>query len=280
MDTKAKADLHAHTVYSDGRDPPEEVVALAAAAGISALAITDHESVGGIDRAMEAAKGNSIEVVPGIELAGRMKKVEVHILGLWIDHGHPEVLQEVELVMDERRQRAEGMVEKLQQLGVGISMEDVEAAAGRGGIARPHIAQALLNAGTTTTYKEAFKRFIGRNGPAYVPRQRLAPERVIELVHDAGGVAVLAHGLVGGPQREHVKMIADMGVDAIEVVHPKLDPGQSAWLREFARGRGLGVSGGSDWHGQGWSEGGMGDYCVDAGNLHDLAQRRINTLNK
>lgn len=270
----APADLHAHTWYSDGKYAPKKVVETAKKAGIKTIAITDHETVAGIQEAVAAGKDAGVEVVPGIEFSTRVKEVEAHILGLWIDPENPGITEIVKNKRAERARRAEKIVEKLQALKIGIHMDHVKKVVSKGNIGRPHIAQALVNVGAVTEFEEAFRRYIGRHGPAYVARESLSPGDAIDLIHEAKGVAVLAHGLIGGPQREHVKMIADMGLDAVEAVHPKLTESQSKWLSEFAAAHDLAVSGGSDWHGDGWSQGKMGDYFVNAAELQKLLDRK------
>jgi predicted metal-dependent phosphoesterase TrpH len=271
---KGRADLHVHTWYSDGRHPPNKVVETAAAAGITLLAITDHESVDGIEEARRAGLTAGVEIVPGIEFSTRLKSVEAHILGLWIDVNGHELREAIKNVYEERRDRAGKMVEKLNGLGINISMEDVEGVAHRGGIGRPHLAQALVNIGAVPEFEDAFKLYIGNRSPAYAPRRHFTPREAIDAIHLAGGLAVLAHGLVGGPQREHVREIAKIGLDAVEVVHPKLNKNHSAWLRGFAAGHGLGTSGGSDWHGEGWSDGRIGEYTILKRDVFDLLKRR------
>jgi predicted metal-dependent phosphoesterase TrpH len=274
MSGPGRADLHVHTWHSDGRCSPPEVVELARRAGIATLAITDHETTAGIGEAMEAGRAAGIEIIPGIELATRIKAVEAHVLGLWIDVAAQQLRDTIELLATERSERAESMVRKLQGLGVKIKMDDVLQATGKGSIGRPHVAQALVNVGAVKSFQAAFKRYLGRHGPAYVPRKHLTPERAIAIVHAAGGVASLAHGLIGGLAREHVMMIAAMGLDAVEVVHPKLNASQSEWLREFAAAHGLAVTGGSDWHGEGWSEGAIGEFTVSRDEVRELMKKK------
>ncbi|HUT55636.1 MAG TPA: PHP domain-containing protein [bacterium] len=274
MSGPGRADLHTHTWHSDGRHSPQEVVERARNAGVGTLAVTDHETVAGIGEALEAGRAAGIEIIPGIELATRIKAVEAHIVGLWIDVAAPSLRDTIELLQAERGERAKGMVARLQGLGVRIGMEDVIKATGKGSIGRPHVAQALVNVGAVASFQKAFERYLGNRGPAYIPRKHLTPARAIEIIHGAGGVATLAHGLIGGPAREHVMEIAAMGLDAVEVVHPKLNAGQSAWLREFARARGLGVTGGSDWHGEGWSEGEIGEFTVSLDEVRELMKKK------
>jgi len=268
------ADLHTHTRYSDGKLPPAEVVEMAAARGIEALAITDHETAAGIPEAIEAGREYGLEIIPGIELAGRMKAFEVHVLGLWIDPENAALRHAVRRLSRERWERAERMVEKLRAVDIDITMDDILAVAGKGAPARPHVAQALYNIGAAASYEDAFKTLIGRDMAGYVARKCLSPRQAIEMVHQAGGAAVLAHGLIGGPGPDEVAMVADMGLDGIETRHPRLSAGQSAWLAGFAKERGLVQTAGSDWHGEGWSEGEMGDYLVDRDTVESLRRLR------
>ncbi len=269
------SDLHSHTHYSDGKQSPAELVQAARDAGVTILAITDHETAAGVKEAVIEGERLGLDIVPGVEISSRFKSVEVHLVGLWIDPDHPALDRVTERVMEERHKRGERMVEKLKALGLGISMEDVLAAKGKGGVGRPHVAKALIEAGVVKTYKEAFQKYIGKDGPAYVPRLKFDPAEAIEVIHSAGGLAALAHPLVGGPQREHVEGVARMGLDAVEVVHPKLDEDMRSWLRWFADSRGLLVSGGSDWHGKDRSEGELGKFSLAEDELEALRRRAM-----
>lgn len=268
-----RADLHSHTWYSDGLHAPAEVVAMAAGAGLSMLAVTDHETVAGIGEAIASGAEKDIEIVPGVEFSTRFKKVEVHVLGLWIDHESPALPETIELLTREREERAREMVARLNSLGVDITIEDVLKVTGKGTVARPHVARALADMGAAADYDQAFKKYIGAGRPAYVERKHMTVDRAADVIHAAGGIAVLAHGLIGGPQREHVMEMADLGLDAIEAWHPKLSPGQSEWLESFARQKGLGLSAGSDWHGEGVSVGDIGQCVVGGGEVQDLMAR-------
>jgi 3',5'-nucleoside bisphosphate phosphatase len=273
FDPGLRADLHVHTWFSDGRCSPAEVVARAKAAGIGLIAITDHDTVAGIAQARESGREAGIEVVAGIEFAARFKAVEVHLTGLWIDPAAPGLAPLLAALQAEREERATLMLARLQSLGIRIGIEDVRAEAGLGGISRPHLAQALVKRGAVADFHEAFSRYLGQGRPAYVPRHQLRVATAVAAIHDAGGAAVLAHGLIGGPQREHARELVRLDLDALEVVHPKLGPEQSAWLRELARAEGLAISGGSDWHGEGWSEGRIGEYNVDGEAVNELFRR-------
>jgi 3',5'-nucleoside bisphosphate phosphatase len=257
-----KADLHCHTLYSDGKLSPHDVVKMARKNGVGMLAITDHETFAGLPEARQAGDKFGVEIVDGIEFAVRVGKVESHLLGLWVDTNNAEINEIVKSVKKERVVRAEKMVAKLIGLGMKIKMKDVLKNVGRGVIARPHIAQTLVNLNYAKGFDEAFKKFIGWDCPGYVARQKQKAEKIIDIIHNAGGVAVVAHGLVGGPQQEHVLALVDMGVDAIEVMHPKLSGKKQKWLSDLAAQSGLCVSGGTDYHGKGWSSGQIGDSYI------------------
>ena len=267
------ADLHSHTHYSDGRESPAQLVARARAAGISILAVTDHGTVAGLAAAADAGREAGVEVVPGIEFSTFVIHAEVHLVGLWIDPHRPALIEAVRGYDVMRRKRAERMAEKVRALGIPLQFEQVAAIQRKGVFGRPHVAQALKEMGAVRTFQEAFQRFIGRDAPAYVRKEMLDAATVIAAIHAAGGVAVLAHGLVGGVDRPHVEALAPMGIDAVEVRHPKLTAAQSQWLREFAAQKGLAVSGGSDWHGEGWSEGKMGEWTVTEAEVRALQGR-------
>jgi len=271
------ADLHAHTRFSDGKESPAQLMSRAKSAGVRILAVTDHDTVTGLAESRTAAQTAGLELIPGLELSVRCNSVEAHIVGLWINDRDPELLKLTAMLEKGRAERAKKMVDKLAGLGARVAWKAVEKIAGPGVVGRPHVAQALVDAGQVPSFQEAFYRYIGRRGPAYAPKPVVRPEQAIAAIHAAGGVAVMAHPLVGGVQREQVAMIAEMGLDAVEVIHPKLSEAESDWLRELARQKGLALSGGSDWHGEGWSEGEMGRFCISREWVAELhARRRIN----
>jgi len=186
-------DLHAHTIFSDGLFTPEELVAEAARLKLTAVAITDHDSVGGVDRAVAAGRQNQIEVVPGVEMSCSTKGVDVHVLGYYVDHQQPAVQEFFEMVRQKRAERAEKMVAKMQEMGVNISVDRVRAVAQGAATGRPHVAQALVAAGAVRTIEEAFQRYIGYDGPAYFPKMQLSPKETMDFIHRHGGIAVVAH---------------------------------------------------------------------------------------
>jgi len=240
-------DLHAHSTASDGSKSPTAVVAAAKSAGLVAIALTDHDTMGGVAEAVGAGDSFGIRVVPGVELSATDDQREVHLLGLHIQR--PTAMEESLREFRDRRQgRAMQIVAKLNALGVPITFEDVLAHAGDAAIGRPHLARVLIEGGWARDSRDAFDRYLGAGKPAYVPKHRLSVADAIALVHAGGGLAVLAHP---GPEgrRETIERFVAHGLDGLEVRHPghtSEDVNRLATLTEFF---GLVPSGGSDWHG-------------------------------
>jgi len=242
----ARADLHTHSTASDGEMAPAALVHYARERGLSALALTDHDSVAGLDAASRAARSAGIDFVPGVELSCDVPQNEVHILGYFIRWHDPHFLTMLARFREGRYGRAEKMVKKLTALGAPIAFERVKQIAGDAPIGRPHIAQALVEAGHVTSVPEAFERFIGRNGPAYVQRFRLTPVDAVALILRAGGVPVLAH-----PREvtHYVEPLVKVGLVGLEALYGLYDTATRAELVRLARRYDLIVTGGSDFHG-------------------------------
>lgn len=241
-----RIDLHTHSTASDGELAPDALVQLALARGLTTIALTDHDSVAGLDAALNAARGTSLTVIPGVELSADVEKSEVHVLGYFIDWRNAHFLAMLEKFRDGRYGRAEKMTRKLTALGAPISFERVKEIAGDAALGRPHVAQALLEAGHIMTIAEAFDKYIGRNGPAYVERFKLTPEDAVALILEAGGVPVLAH------PREvtyWVKPLVKAGLLGLEVFYGVYDDATIAELARLARQYDLIATGGSDFHG-------------------------------
>ncbi len=241
-----RVDLHTHSTASDGELSPAELVQLALERGLDVIALTDHDSVAGLDAALQAAQGTRLEVIPGVELSADVPQAEVHVLGYWMDWHAPHFQEMLEKFRDGRVGRAENMVKKLAALGAPISFERVKEIAGDAAIGRPHVAQALLEAGHVSTVAEAFDKYIARNGPAYVERFRLTPEDAVTLILSAGGVPVLAH------PREVTSYVLPMvraGLLGLEVHYGLYDDATIQMLSQLAREYGLVATGGSDFHG-------------------------------
>lgn len=241
-------DLHAHTVFSDGLFTPEELVAQADRLKLTAVAITDHDAVGGVDRALDAGRKLQLEVVPGVEMSCNTGGVDVHMLAYYIDYQNQAVQDFFEIVRQKRAERAEKMVKKLNELGVHVTMERVRELAQGAATGRPHVAQALVEAGAVKNVDEAFNRYIAYEGPAYFPKMQLSPKEAVDFIHRHGGVAVVAH-----PGTYHndgaLYSAISAGADGIEVWHPDHAARNVDHYREVATKNGLLMTGGSDCHG-------------------------------
>ena len=240
-------DLHAHSTASDGSRSPTELVAAAKAGGLAAIAVTDHDTMDGVDEAIAAGRTAGVRVVPGVELSATDGEREVHLLGLHVRHA--DALDDALRTFRERRQsRALEIVAKLNQLGIPVTFDDVIARAGNAAIGRPHLARVLIEGGWARDSRDAFDRYLGAGRPAYVPKHRLSVADAVALVHAGGGLAVLAHP-GGEGRREVIERYAALGLDGVEVRHPGHNAEDIRRLAALAAFFDLVPSGGSDWHG-------------------------------
>ena len=250
----AGIDLHTHSNHSDGTFTPREAVELARARGLETIALTDHDTTGGLGEAFRAGAELGVEVVPGVEFSTVYNGEGVHILCYYMDADHPDFAAELQRLQDDRYRRGERMVERLQELGYPVSFDRVRAIAQGGNIIRPHVAQALVEAGVVPTAKEAFtEEFIGSGGRAYVEKHALHPVDALQLIHRAGGACVLAHpGTFRETKPVPVTLIEDLaagGLDGIEAFHPEHVPEVEARYVEMAEHLGVFYTGSSDCHG-------------------------------
>jgi len=247
-----KVDLHIHTTASDGRLTPEEVVRIAAKQGLSVIAITDHDSLAGIEPALLAAESvPSLRVIPGLEINTDTPNDEVHILGYFIDYHNKGLNQTLERLRDSRESRARKIVAKLGELGIDIAWYRVLELAGGGSVGRPHIAQAMFERGYIPSFQEAFIKYIGRQGPAYVKRERLSPQEAAKLVVKAGGLPVLAHPANIDDLEELLVELKQAGLVGLEAYYDGYHRKMIDGLVSLAAKHGLITSGGSDFHGLG-----------------------------
>lgn len=267
--TGPRLELHAHTHFSDGTLSPAELVERAIAADIDALAITDHDTVDGVLPARTAADGR-LEVIAGIEVSSTHEDEDLHLLGYFLDPANEPLRERLARAFRERHERTLAILERLAALGVPVSADEVFAAAGPGVVGRPHIAAALMRAGHVPSIEVAFNRLLGTRGAAYVPRPSFPTAEAIQLVHEAGGVAVLAHP---GPLATRVvESLAEAGLDGVEVWHPMHNmPAQKRWY-DTAKELGLVPSGGSDFHSPNRGAA-LGQMPVPARTLEDLRTR-------
>jgi len=247
-----KADLHLHTTASDGKLRPEELVRKAVELGLEIIAITDHDSVAGIPSAVEAAKSfPQLIVIPGVEINTYVSHGEVHILGYFIDCHNTQLNDVLKELRNSRYERGRKMVIKLAHLGVDIDWERVLELAAGGSVGRPHIAQAMLERGHIPSIREAFTRYIGRDGPAYVQRNKLTPLEAVMLVLKAAGLPVLAHPADIKRLDQFVFQLNKAGMGGIEVYLNSYSSGTIAQLQSLAKKYDLIACGGSDFHGLG-----------------------------
>ncbi len=243
-----KADLHIHTKCSDGIFTPEEIVEKAAATGLKAISITDHDSVLGIDKAKPLALQKGIELIPGVEMSSTYKGYDIHVLGYFFDYQHSELKEYLDHCRHLRTERAERMVSKLAKMGVKIGIEQIIVKAQNGSVGRPHIAAVLQDVGYVKSFSEAFSKYLGSHSPAYVKSIETHPAEVIRLINIASGLSFLAHPAQNVPD-ETLKQLITFGLDGIEVVHPSHDSYRQNYYREIANEYFLLFSGGSDYHG-------------------------------
>ena len=274
-----RADLHVHSSASDGTDPPAEVMRRAALAGLDVVALTDHDTVAGLPEARAAA--GPVTLLPGMELSCRLEGRSVHMLAYLFDPDQPELAAELARIRDDRVLRARAMVDKLADLGVDISWEQVAAIAGEAVVGRPHIARAMAASGAIASPREAFTRdWIADGGRAYVDRYALDPVRAIGLVRAAGGVAVLAHPRAGRDTwvtDQQITRLAAAGLAGVEVFHPDQSDAERARLLALASDLSLAATGGSDDHGS-LTDYRLGSETTPANAYHALIARAASSL--
>jgi len=242
------ADLHVHTTASDGSLTPEQVVQEAAEAGLAAIGIADHDTVDGIAPGLAAGREAGIIVVPAVEINTDYNDEEVHLLGYYIDFESSTLNEHLERLRNARLERAEKMVKRLNELGLKISLDRVLEIAGAGSVGRPHVAKAMVEAGYSSSMNSAFGKYLVSGASAYIPRYKLTPFEAIEIIHEAGGVAVLAHP---GDSRhdEMIPQLVDAGMQGIEVYHTDHSSAQARRYLQIAEKYNLIPTGGSDSHG-------------------------------
>ena len=248
--TGKKVDLHLHSNHSDGVWSPAEVVRRAAQAELAAIALTDHDTVSGVEEALSEGRKVGIDVVSGIEISCLGDGYEVHMLGLFVDPTDSGLLNYSRWYHEERLNRARRILQRLAELGMPLDQDALFAEVGDGSLGRPHIAEFLVRHGYVQSFEEAFDLYLGDGKPAYVPKRKLHPREAIRLVHNAGGLAIAAHPGMDLTDQNLVDLLR-LGLDGVETIHPKHTPEQVAHYQEFAQKHRLLVSGGSDCHGRG-----------------------------
>ena len=249
----SRLDLHLHTTHSDGSFTPTEVIDLAHKAGVTALAITDHDITTGILEATLAGQEHGIDVIPGIEISSIIGTSELHILGYFLDYQDARLNERLARLRDSRHRRNPKIIERLQAAGIAITYEEVRALAGTDSVGRPHIARVLMEKGVVASAKEAFDLWLADGRPAYVPRELPTPSAAMQWIREAKGLPVLAHPTwvkpTDGTLTDLVRQLKADGLDGVEVHYSTHTPRQTREYLALAKQLDLLVTGGSDFHG-------------------------------
>ncbi|MGH7699763.1 MAG: PHP domain-containing protein [Gemmatimonadales bacterium] len=274
--------MHVHSTASDGEFAPAEVVRRAAAAGLAAIALTDHDTIAGLPEAEREGAARGVRIVSGCEFSVQAPWGELHLLGYFLPPGDARLDAFLTDTRAARRRRGERMVARLQRAGVALEFAAVERHAAGGALGRPHVARALVEAGFSADIGEAFDRWIGRGRPAFVEKPLPSLEDVATLVHAVGGLTVAAHLGERGSEGQ-IRRFQDLGLDGVEVRHPSHGPATEQRLLRLAGRLGLAVSGGSDWHGEaefGGDHAPLGGFAVPMEWLEKLEERRTKASNR
>jgi predicted metal-dependent phosphoesterase TrpH len=248
-------DLHVHSSASDGSYPPAEVVRQAKEGGLTAMALTDHDTVDGLAEAVAAGEQMGVEVIPGVEISAQYPGGTMHILGLFVDYHDGRLDQRLAVLKQARLDRNPQIIAKLNALNIPITMARVEEISGGGQVGRPHIARALMELGYVQDLQEAFDKFLGWHKPAYVSKFRFSPDQALAMVKEARGIPVLAHPFtlnLGSALalKNLIIELTGLGLAGLEVFYSEHTPEQEALYLKLARELGLLITGGSDFHGQ------------------------------
>lgn len=278
-------DLHVHSTASDGSFTPEELVKAAIKCGLSAFALTDHDTVKGIDRAIAAAKNTALEVIPGVEISTSYKDKEIHIVGLFIDHHNQDFIDGLGSEIKRRSARNELLIKKFNEYGIPVSMEELISMFPDSVITRAHFATFLTKKGYVEDNNEAFNRYLGDGKPLYVPRERKTTKEAIELIQSAGGVPVLAHPLLYhltmGELRTLCRELTEYGLIGIETMYSTYKGFDEQNVRAIAKEFNLLESGGSDFHGNAKPHirlgNGMGNLRINYSYLEKLRSMTDNS---
>ncbi len=250
-------DLHMHSNFSDGSDSPTQLVEKAKTLGLTAIALTDHDTIDGIPEFMAAGEQLGMITVPGVEISVDTKlpnNGHMHMLGLFIDPQSKRLKDTLDYLRTQRNLRAEKIIRKLNELGVAITLEELLEEAGEGSIGRPHVAKILVRKGVVSSIQEAFDIYLAKGKPAYMDKVKLGEEDAINMIHEAGGLAILAHAHLMNydtfeEARERIMQLKAIGLDGFEIYYSTMPEEYTRGLIELAKAEGFVVSGGSDYHG-------------------------------
>ena len=264
-----KIDLHTHTNYSDGSLEPRALVELAKQRNLSAISITDHDTVDGLEEALKYGNELGIEVIPGLEVSTDIDGEEVHLLGYFIDHKDTELKKYLNFFKNERTERAKRILAKLAEMGVSLKLKEVKNIAMNSPICRPHIAKLMVDKGIVTNFYAAFQQYIGDGAPAAEKKIHVSPHSAVKIINDAGGLAFIAHP--GNMKEATLKRLINLGIDGIEVVHPSHKRSQQKFYRGIVNQYCLLESGGSDYHGGMRNDNGnFGKYYTSVSVLENI----------
>ncbi len=277
-------DLHVHSNASDGTDTPSEIVSLAVSKGLDAIALTDHDTIDGLNEAMKAAKGLPIEIIPGIELSCVHEGVEIHILGLYVNPEDPDFMIEAEKMREVRQKRNNEMIHRFCKAGIEITEKDLKNGNPDAVITRAHFARVLLEKGYVSSMDQAFKKYLTYGGPYCIKKEAITPEHAIKILKDCGASPVLAHpylyGLGDKKTEELVSYLKDLGMEGLEVYHSSNNQYESGKLKKLAVKYDLFPTGGSDYHGSNKPDlalgTGRGGLRVSTVLLNDIKKARMN----
>ena len=246
-------DLHMHTTHSDGSYTPRDLIRYAKKKGLDCISVTDHDTMSSFEECSDEAKKQGIELVPGIEISAQFEPGTLHILGYFLDRNHPGLRTTLEEIQKARRERNPEIVKKLNELGIPVTYEEVQAESGGKQIGRPHFAKVLLKKGAVSSLEEAFDRFLGKGKPAYFDKRRLGSAESIRSIRAAGGVAVIAHPkqmkLDEEDLAKELERLVDEGLGGLEVYNSCQNREEAALYKRLAKRFNLFVTGGSDFHG-------------------------------
>ena len=269
-------DLHTHSSYSDGSLSPRQLVQLAKKRGLRAIALTDHDTVGGVEEALIAGKELGVEVVPGVEISAQHPPGTMHILGYYINASNGRLLEALKKLQQARAARNPKIIERLQALGLEISTTEVlDLSAGQ--VGRPHIARALVNKGYVSSIEQAFSLYLKKGAVAYVEKFRFPPKETIAMIRGAGGIAVLAHPFTLGMAKPEelfqlLGELGEMGLEGVEVYYPDHTAEIAVLYEDVAKRLGLVCTGGSDFHGNFRDHSYLGDAILGKGLDYRILQ--------
>jgi len=267
--TKKIVDLHVHSNKSDGTFTPSELVDYAVEKGLTAFALTDHDTIEGVNEALLASEGKPVTVLPGVEFSTEYEGKDIHIVGLMIDPDCPAILEKMQEFVSSRITRNQKMCAALQAAGVDVSYEKLMETYPGAVITRAHYAKYMIKEGYVKSFAEAFERYIGDRAPCFIPREKVTPQDAIKLILEAKGIPVLAHPLLYGMGKDRLQLLVERlkeaGLVAIEAVYSTYSPSEEAEMRKLAKENGLLISGGSDFHGS--TKPGL-DLAVGYGRLY------------